>query len=114
MSFNDYDMAHYSEDLCFTSEGKFKLEIEGQRDYTKTLTPKQTERWLKKRYPRWSWNRMLKSANRWLEHETLTKPSQTGFKHVKTWVVQAQERGNIQGEGSGMGFLKLIASGNVG
>lgn len=69
MGFDDYTMAEYAENLRFTLQGEFKLEIEGQRDYTKTLTPKQAERWLKKRYPRWSWNRIFKNANDWLEHE---------------------------------------------
>lgn len=67
MTFHEYEMINYSERLYFTSDGELKLEIEGQRDYTKTLTSKQAEKWLKKRYPRWSWNRMFKSANHWLE-----------------------------------------------
>jgi hypothetical protein len=63
MSENTLIMMEFEECLYLTSEGAFKLETDGQ---AKTITPRRAEKWLKKRYPRLSWNKMLKFANEWL------------------------------------------------
>lgn len=59
-------LMEFEESLYLTSKGEFKLETDGQ---AKTITPRRAEKWLKKRYPRLSWNRMFKHANKWLEDE---------------------------------------------
>jgi hypothetical protein len=63
---NTLTLMEFEEQLYFTSGGEFKLETDGQ---TKTITPKRAEKWLKKRYPRLSWNRMFKCANDWLKEK---------------------------------------------
>ncbi len=67
MSYEDYGAAHYSEDLLYTLRGEWVLEIQGKRDYTKQLTPMQAEKWLNKRYPGLSWNRLNREAEGWLK-----------------------------------------------
>jgi len=69
MSYENYKIDNYSESLEVTPEGKYVLEIEGQRDYIKHLTIKQAEAWYAKRYPKKSWIRIVKGVNRSWEHK---------------------------------------------
>ena len=65
----EYQIAETSQNLVFTSRGKFLLEVEGQRDYMKWLTPKQAEEWLKEHYPSQSWKKCVKECEEWRSSE---------------------------------------------
>ncbi len=65
MSKETFMIGSCSEILQVTSERKYELEIAGIAHYIKKLTSKQAKDWFEKRYPKDSWEEVIKEANDW-------------------------------------------------